>query len=271
MRCPMKILANGLQYHVHCEGKGIPLLFLHGFMGGYTRWLKLFEPFREQLQLIFVDLPGHGETDVPLEEERYHLFKACDDLIAILNALNIEKPNILGYSMGGRLALAYAIRYPQRYQRLFLESASPGIDDVLARARRLEDDRGLANKLLNGLPIFIEEWNRQEIFQSLEELPPELLAIRRMDQQRHSATGLAMALAGMSQGAQPSLWNKLTTLQQKIYLMAGEKDRKYCKINQLMHALCPNSELKLFNNVGHLLHYEAGLDYQRFILERLMD
>src|SRR5664279_4181690 len=121
------MLINDIHYHVETHGTGEPLsksptcLLLHGFTGSGANWQPHTEIFARQFTVITVDLLGHGQTDSPADPARYEIAHAAKDLIAIFDALDQEAINLLGYSMGGRLALYTALAYPARIKRLILE------------------------------------------------------------------------------------------------------------------------------------------------------
>ena len=85
-------------------------------------------------RLIAIDILGHGQSDSPKDFKRYEILSVAKDMKQILELLKIEKTDILGYSMGGRLALSFAIQYPLFVRKLVLESSSPGLITEQERA-----------------------------------------------------------------------------------------------------------------------------------------
>jgi 2-succinyl-6-hydroxy-2,4-cyclohexadiene-1-carboxylate synthase len=140
----MLIAANGIKYHLEMTGQGPPLLLLHGFTGSVENWQFLLPSFRSRYQVIRLDLIGHGLSEAPREYQRYSLDQAADDLISLLDQLGLKRINLLGYSLGGRLALLFAVKYPERLQMLVIESGSPGLARKSERAARRVADEDLA-------------------------------------------------------------------------------------------------------------------------------
>ena len=95
-------------------------------------------------RLVSVDLPGHGRSDAPPEPSRYRAGRVVGDLEAVLDRFELERAVVLGYSMGARLALAFALARPHRTAALVLEGGSPGIADARERAARRAADEVLA-------------------------------------------------------------------------------------------------------------------------------
>lgn len=120
---------NGLHmyYEIHGASDGIPLLLLHGsFMSIATNWGQWLPALARDRQVIAVELQGHGRTadiDRALSYEQL-----ADDIAALLAWLEIDRADILGYSMGGHAALAVAIRHPERVRKLVVVSAGFSVD-----------------------------------------------------------------------------------------------------------------------------------------------
>jgi pimeloyl-ACP methyl ester carboxylesterase len=114
-----------LNYEVSGDRQSPAVLFLHGFMGSSADWRESMAVLGDQTFSIAADLPGHGAS-LELAPDSYSVDGAARAVIGILDGLEVDRPIVAGYSMGGRLALYLALRYPSRCAGLFLESASPG-------------------------------------------------------------------------------------------------------------------------------------------------
>ena len=245
---------SGHRYNIEISGAGHPLLLLHGFTGDASTWRSVADPLARDFQLIAFDLLGHGASDVPAEVASYRMDAAAADLIALLDHLALTDPHLLGYSMGGRLALFTALQYPGRFQSLLLESASPGLADEAARAGRRLRDRELAEKIeARGLDWFVDYWERLPLWASQSE---GLLGRQRKQRLSNVPTGLANSLRAMGAGAQPNLWPRLSNLGLPTCLIVGERDDKFRRLNQAMDAALPNSRLAIINSAGHNTHLE---------------
>ena len=137
-----KAASSGHQYNIEISGpdRGRPLLLLHGFTGDATSWPDLVSDMSDSLRPICLDILGHGKSDKPESVSSYHMPAVAADIIDLLEQLNIAQSHLLGYSLGGRLALFLALRYPERFMSLLLESASPGLADESERADRRRRD-----------------------------------------------------------------------------------------------------------------------------------
>src|SRR6516164_1881590 len=119
---------HGIALHVEELGDGPPLLLLHGFMGSAESWVPRAAVFASHgLRTIAVDLIGHGRSEAPADPARYGMERCLEDLLEVLDRLRLPRTAVLGYSMGGRVALHLASAAPERVSALVLESASPGL------------------------------------------------------------------------------------------------------------------------------------------------
>lgn len=251
---------NGLRYHAQVSGAeaGSPLVLLHGFTGCTENWQPLLEHLPHNLRVIRVDLPGHGHTDAPASANRYAMPEVARDLAAIFGNLKLRGVTLWGYSMGGRLALYFALNHPGYLSRLILESASPGLATDAERQQRAQQDNELADYILReGVAAFVDRWEALPLFASQRRLPAEARQRLREQRLRNSATGLAGSLRGMGTGVQPSLWDHLPGLDLPVNLLAGALDAKFVGIAQQMQALLPRATLHIIESAGHAVHLEA--------------
>lgn len=268
----MKIVSNDVEYHAEIKGEGEPLLLLHGFTGSLETWKFLVPTLGSAYRLIMVDLIGHGKTDSPCGVMRYTMENAVEDLKNVLDALGIAKTNLLGYSMGGRLALSFACIYPHYIDKLILESASPGLVTEEERKIRKDQDRQLAERIIHdGVADFIDFWENTPLFASQKKMLPE--KINRIKKQRlsNSETGLAGSLLGMGTGSQPSWWDSLASLDLPVLLVTGELDDKFCGIARRMQKLMKNCDWKIIKGAGHAIHVEDDEMFGKIISEFLQN
>jgi pimeloyl-ACP methyl ester carboxylesterase len=113
---------NGIHLYFETHGTGRPLILLHGGLGSGEMFEPILPTLTDHHQVILVDLQGHGRTadiDRPLDADLM-----ADDVAALIDHLGLEKPDLVGYSLGGGVALRVAIRHPQKVGRLVSASAN---------------------------------------------------------------------------------------------------------------------------------------------------
>ena len=252
-----KFEAAGLTYRYVEAGSGPLVLLLHGFTGSKANWAPLMSALAGGYRLLAVDLPGHGESEAPVDRARYEMASVAADLSALLDHLELDNAHLLGYSMGGRLALYLALAEPARWRSLVLESASPGLATEAERAERREHDAALADFIeRQGVEAFVDRWERLPLFASQRSLPEAVRQKHRNGRLRNRPQGLAGSLRGMGAGTQPSLWDRLAELALPSLLIVGELDEKFVALAREMLRSMPQALLTVVPEAGHTVHLE---------------
>jgi 2-succinyl-6-hydroxy-2,4-cyclohexadiene-1-carboxylate synthase len=233
-----------------------PLLFLHGFMGINRDWSPVINQLSDQFHCIAVDLPGHGQSQFD-DPALFSMPAAAGMVIELLGYLEIDAVALVGYSMGGRLALYLAVHFPEHFTSLILESASPGLRTAEERQTRQKWDASIAHKLeTQPLPVFLDDWYAMPLFNTLRSHPN----YGKVRQRRlaNDPTQLALSMRQMGTGSQPSLWDEWVDLAVPTLLLAGELDQKYVGISAEMHTLNPRAHRVIIPNAGHNTHFEQN-------------
>ena len=171
---------------------------------------------------------------------------------------------LLGYSMGGRIALYSALS--GYFRALVLESASPGIADPDEREQRRRADDELANRIeREGIVSFVNYWEKLPLFASQQTLSEEVRTAQRAQRLTNSTRGLANSLRGVGTGVQPALYADLPNLHAPTLLIAGDLDDKYCAIAQQMAHALPNAHLSIVPDAGHSVHLEKPTHFSKLI------
>ncbi|MEW6492458.1 MAG: 2-succinyl-6-hydroxy-2,4-cyclohexadiene-1-carboxylate synthase [Cyanobacteriota bacterium] len=251
------MMVDDIQFHYSLIGNTDKpvILFLHGFMGDRNEFNEVTSLLNHQFCCLTVDLPGHGKTRVIGGEECYTMPNTAQALMHWLDQLNVKECFLVGYSMGGRLALYLTLHFPHRFPKVVLESASPGLKTEGDRRERIQRDFELAEKLeVNDFKPFLLNWYNQPLFASLNNHPDfEYLIVNRL---KNNPLKLAKSLRNLSTGCQPSLWEKLQENKNNLLLLVGEYDAKFIAINSEMARLCQSAKLKIVSNCGHNIHFE---------------
>ncbi len=258
---------NDIPYAIHQAGTGDPILILHGFTGDGASFIQHLPHLAHNHRLIAPDLLGHGATISPPDPARYQMKNAIADLSALLAHLNITSCTVLGYSMGGRLALGFALSHPEKVNRLILESSSAGIATTSEREARVKSDEALAERILSGgIEAFVAEWENLPLWDSQS---ADIKASLRGNRLKNNPLGLANSLRGMGTGVQPYFGDRLAELTMPVLLITGEKDAKFRAIGAEMAQKIPHARLVVMPNVGHTVHLEAPEAYQEAVAEFL--
>lgn len=248
------------------------VVLLHGFTGSGVNWDAPAAFLRKEGYAVLApDLPGHG-ANLPAIPDGYTMETAAAQLTALIEREQCGPVHLLGYSMGGRLALYFALHYPEKVRSLILESASPGLATAEERAARAASDDALAARIeREGIPAFVEFWESLPLWKSQERLPPAAHFWLHENRLRNDPSGLAHSLRGMGTGVQPSLWDRLGALSMPLLLLAGAEDEKFVAIARQMAHSIPQARLVIVPDAGHTVHLEQPQAWREVLLAFLAD
>jgi 2-succinyl-6-hydroxy-2,4-cyclohexadiene-1-carboxylate synthase len=245
------------------------LLLLHGFTGRAAFWAPLAEPWAARWFVMAPDLPGHGDSGAP--GPAYGLAEAAEAVADKLRADGREGVTVMGYSLGGRLALHLATAHPERVSRLVLIGASAGLPDAAARAERRASDAGWATVLREeGLAVFLDAWESLPLFEGHGRMPEARRRWLRDLRAGQRAEGLAASLEAFGLGSQSPLQDALSSLTVPTWWMAGERDTKFAAIAEQMADRMPSAWAVLVPRAGHNVPFEQPQALTDFVdaLER---
>ena len=237
------------------------VVFLHGFLGSSGDWHDTIAHLSDGCCCIAIDLPGHGRTPCNLDT----FDDACDHIIKTVASLNRTDVVLVGYSMGGRLALNSVLRSPQSFRMLVLESASPGLSSVEEREARRHHDERIAHELeTRPFDEFLDNWYSQPVFASLKPEQRQHMKSRRL---QNNPMALARVLRACSVGRQPPLWDRLPELTVPLRVVAGEKDNKYVDIAGQIGTTGSDVQVAISPGCGHNTHFESAEYFARLLTD----
>jgi 2-succinyl-6-hydroxy-2,4-cyclohexadiene-1-carboxylate synthase len=217
-----------------------PLVLLHGFTQTRQSWRRTATALRPRYRVLTPDLPGHGQAA--------HRTPSFDAVTAYIRALAPATPfTLVGYSMGGRIALHAALEL--ELARLVLIGASPGLEDPQERAqRKLDDDRLAARIEAVGVEAFAREWGNLPLWEGQSD---RVRAAAYADRLRNTPHGLAQALRGLGTGTMEPLWERLPQLHTPVTLITGERDAKFRALADRMAERLPDAHRVTIPDTGH--------------------
>ncbi|MDB5774715.1 MAG: alpha/beta fold hydrolase [Herbaspirillum sp.] len=225
---------NGVRLHYQVAGDGPPLLLHHGFAGSLAGWrhFGFASPLQSHYRLILPDARGHGLSDKPHDIEAYALQERVDDVLAILDALQIERTHFMGYSMGGMVAFGMAQCAPQRLRSLVIGGAHPYEDHSWDGFHGIDGNDGDA---------FIAAFET-----ALNE--------RLSDKVRAQVRGNdLLALSAAAQQPRPSMEHVLPALNMPCLLYCGDADIRHAAVRRCADALADAR----FASLPGLSHFES--------------
>jgi 2-succinyl-6-hydroxy-2,4-cyclohexadiene-1-carboxylate synthase len=269
-----RMTIDGLRWEVRVAGPdgARPLLLLHGFTGRGTAWGTLGAAARRRdHRTIVVDLPGHGRSGTAGDPARMTVERTADDLAAILWQTGTAPANVLGYSLGARVALRLAVAHPEVVARLVLESPSAGIADETARDERRRADDDLAATIeRDGIEAFVDQWERGPVLASHAALDPRTAARQRAIRLASDPHGLAQSLRAAGQGAMLPLHDRLVAIEAPTLVIAGALDPARPRAEQVAAGI-QGARLVIVEGAGHTPHLERPAAFRRLALEFVLE
>ena len=228
---------------------------LHGFTGSAAAMALLTARLPGPVRAL--DLPGHGTGPISDDPADYTMAAAVDGVLAA--AADLEQFALVGYSMGGRVALHVAMAHPDRVTALALIGAQAGINDPAERAERIAADEALADRIeSDGIEWFAGYWADRPLFATQRHrLSAEQRSELRAQRLACDPRGLAHSLRGIGAGAVEPIGCRLSELSMPCALIVGADDAKFMAIAHHMAAAIPCADVCLIPDAGHAAHLEA--------------
>ncbi|WP_394129387.1 2-succinyl-6-hydroxy-2,4-cyclohexadiene-1-carboxylate synthase [Shewanella maritima] len=226
-----------------------PLVLLHGFMGAKEDWQPLMPKLSQVFHCICVDLPGHGQSEWLLPSPG--LNEAAHAIVSLLSNLGHKQFHLLGYSLGGRIALHIAQQHPQKLLSLTLESAHPGLQSEPLKQARLQADNIWLQRL-ETIPLveFLTLWYQQPVFADLTKQQQAALIKLRSNNQ---ADALLNCYQTTSLALQQDLRKIPDSLGCITNVMVGQQDKKFSALAKKWAQDTPINLIEVAD-AGHNIH-----------------
>jgi 3-oxoadipate enol-lactonase len=255
----MEFVGRGLRLDYDDEGRGLPLLLVHGFPLDRTLWNGQVDGLRNTCRLIVPDLRGFGASSAT-DGAAVSMDDYADDLAALLGSVGVDRVILGGLSMGGYIALAFAARHGDRLAGLILANTRAGADTEAGRQGRLT----LAAK--------IEAGGTRELVDSMA---PKMLApasgaeldrtVRTM-MSRQSVAAVTSALRGMAE--RPDRGGMLSSIDVPTLIIGGRDDALIPTAeSEAMQGAIPGSRLVMLPEAGHLSNLEQPARFNQAVLD----
>ncbi len=266
----MKIQADRTEISYELAGEGECTVLIHGFSDNLTMWYNQIPELAKKYKVLAYDVRGHGQTES--QDNRFSMDLFADDLYELLKALNINKACVLGYSMGGRIGVTFALNHPDMTTGLvFANSGIPGPDLQLSpqEIAEMEERRGQMLSLLETADIEVisdvmAEFSLSPGFRGREpEIFQKYKNVKLKNDPRHYAP--------IMQEIAKTIENPpdLTQLKCPALIIAGEQDGfMSLDVAKSMELAIPNVRIKIFPT-GHASAIEMPEAFNQAVLEFL--
>jgi len=213
--------SNGLSTFIMGDFSKPLLVVFHGFMGSHRDFKFIIDRFSNDFLIAIIDLPGHGNS---IDHNFKHWSDFSQHLEEGLNSLEREV-NLLGYSMGGRVALELAFKI-KNLNSLTLESAGPGLILEDEKAKRLKQDKELFKLIRdqNDFDRFLDKWYAMNIFKGIKETSDYKSIINK---KYECINGYQESLIFFSVAKQKDYRGYISEIASKTHFIFGHMDKKY--------------------------------------------
>ncbi|MFE4430409.1 alpha/beta fold hydrolase [Peribacillus butanolivorans] len=239
-------------FHFEEKGIGESLILIHGVGLDLTMWEKQVEDLSKHFHVIVYDMIGHGGSEHP--PGPYSLSQFVEQLAALMNHLRIEKSHIIGFSMGGMVAQAFALKYPGKMKTLTIMNAVANRTEEQRKAilKRVEEVKRTGP--LATIEPAIQRWFNLEFLNLQEEIVSK---IRKRLQTNDPASYLAAYTLFAT--ADEELWPQIQQINIPTQIITGEYDvGSNPEMAEQMHEKIAHSELMIVPNMKHMLPIEGS-------------
>ena len=256
-----KTFINGFDLDYSIYGSGSPLILVHGLGMDQAMWDPQIREFSQNYQVIVYDLRGHGQSESP--DHPYTIDLLADDLDQFLHFLGLKKAVILGLSLGGRILLRFALKFPQEVRAMILADAqSETLPENAERFRKLAQ---VARQ--EGMARSAEIFFSLPSLQGLARRKPDRLEKERKRFLQASPIGLAnccLAIAEMK-----PMNDQLPAIQAPTLALAGEEDEQYLPYLDLYLQRIPRCTKMLIPQANHMSNLENPAAFNEIVLSFL--
>jgi 2-succinyl-6-hydroxy-2,4-cyclohexadiene-1-carboxylate synthase len=244
--------------------KGTPVVCLHGFVGCGFDFSIVADTLTIESPLLAPNFPDYTAAPSTFNDPWK---SALDNLHSFIEEQVGDRGCILiGYSMGGRIALQYALKFQEHLKGLVLIGATPGIEDSEYRFNRLSEDCARATKLINqSIEDFLKEWLGQLLLKSQESIPEPYRTTMLQARSKMSPKSLAHYLETLGTGTMPSAWKRLVEIKLPTLLITGEEDLKFTEIAGKMQQLICHSDHTIIKQAGHAVCFEKAVEFSKVV------
>lgn len=264
-----RALVNGVNLYYEVTGEGFPLVLSHEFAGDYRSWETQVRFFSRRYRVITYNARGYPPSDVPDDPSAYSQEQAVEDLYQLLRYLQVEQAYVAGLSMGGAVAVGFAVAHPEMVAALIAAGTGSGSDgraewqtSMMRNAEMMERD---------GMRVAAETYGRS----------PNRLQFLRKDPRgwqefyeqfiSHSARGSALTIRGV-QLKRPTIYDLEAGLRQltmPALIMVGDEDEGCIQPSLFMKRCIAKAGLVVFPRSGHLINLEDPAAFNRTVLDFL--
>ncbi len=260
---------DGVSLHYEEAGSGTPMVFVHEFAGDSRSWEPQLRFFARRYRCITFNARGYPPSEVPSDPKAYSQDRATDDIAAVIKGLKLDKPHVVGLSMGAFATLHLGLRYPGIARSLVAAGVGYGAAPDKRAQFRAETDAAIGRMRKETMAVFGQSYGRGPTRLVFEEKDPRGYAEFMTQLREHSTEGSALTMQGV-QRERPSLFDlepgfrKLTL---PTFIIAGDEDDPTLEPALYLKRVIATSALLVMPKCGHTMNLEDPDAFNRAVLD----
>lgn len=249
---------DGVRLYYEEAGSGVPLVFVHEFAGDHRSWEPQIRHFSRRYRCLTYAARGYPPSDVPTEPERYGLYRAVDDLVAVLDAAGVRQAHVVGNSMGAFSTLHLGLHHPDRARSLVAAGCGYGAHPDTEPNFRAESEKVARAFETEGSAAMSEWYGSGPARIQFETKDPRGHAEHVRVLAEHDPVGATLTMRGVQQ-SRPSLYSsqaELAALDVPTLIVAGDEDEGVLNTDLMLKRTIPRSGLVILPKTGHVTNLE---------------
>ena len=270
---------NGIKISYEIQGEGDPVILVHGFGVKKEVWMCQYGPLSDKFKVIRFDNRGAGESDHP--DELFTMEMLADDIRGLMDALNLEKAHVVAWSLGGMFAQHFAIKYPERLNKLVLINTLPNwpggdeagikmyVDSQLASIKAYQEDP--INAFFERAPMGYSRKFKKEMQEDTKKKFHGLFSVEDYVQMKTTNIPTPKDIENQANALKyHDVIDQLHLIKSETLIITADKDRQTpMSRNQLIHEKIPNSKLVVIAGAGHDSPLEKAPEINKHIIDFL--
>ena len=258
---------DGIKLYYEEAGAGLPLVFVHEFAGDARSHEAQLRYFSRRYRCVAFNARGYPPSDVPEDPAKYSQARARDDIRAVATALGLDRPNVVGISMGAFATLHYGLAYPDEARSLVVTGCGYGAEPARREQFQRESEAAAVRFATEPIAQAAERYALGTTRVQFQNKDPRGWDEFRSMLAEHSAIGSSLTLRGV-QKQRPSLYDLTDSLKQMtlpVLLITGDEDEPCLEPTLMLKRMIPTSALVVLPRTGHAVNLEEPALFHQFL------
>ena len=271
---------NGIKICYKTLGKGDPVILVHGFGDRKEHWRAQIGDLSQHFNVIIFDNRGAGKSDRP--DGVYTMEMFADDIAGLMDWLKIKKTNIIGHSLGGMILQNFALKYPNRINKIVLINTSPGVTPPgvdpsqgieMYKKKQITMMQGIKNDPINVFLDHAKTGYSREFWKQMKNDPKKkfhgIWSVEDLIEEKLINGPSEKDIICESEALKShNTYDRLNTIKSDVLILCADKDKTLPQsMSEKIHELLPNSKLIVIENAAH----QSVLEYPKIVNQSIIE